>query len=140
MKWFFNAKHIISKYKIKEDYTDLSISSDKINNHFDKNKLSDIFNSLKEGNDKFSIDTLNELNNKCPLSLQMTFLKYFKCKNISILETYMLDLKLLKYCCESGNMKEGIRGVMIDKEYIPAFKPHSYKEVDIKLINKLLKI
>ena len=51
-----------------------------------------------------------------------------------------LDLKILKYCLEMGEMEEGIRSKMIDKDNEPDWKYKNLEDVKDEDIKKLLAI
>lgn len=134
-----NIKKIVSKYNIEKNTTKFMENRDNIDKYFNEDTLEEIFNELERSDDEFSKVTLEKLNYNSPVSLMIVFEKYFLGKNWNRVETVKKDLKILDYCHKSGNLKEGIRALMIDNDFLPNWNYNSIKEIDRECILNLLK-
>lgn len=133
------VKNIVSKYEKEIKKTKLDENKEIIKKYFDRNTLEEIFINLEKDSSEIAKKLLEEMNYRCPLSLEITFQKYFAGKNWTREETVEYDLKLLKYCYETGNLKEGMRALLVDKDLNPKWNPEKLKDVDKEKIKKLLK-
>ncbi|WP_019139419.1 enoyl-CoA hydratase/isomerase family protein [Peptoniphilus timonensis] len=129
------------KYKKESHETFVWKNRDKIEKYFCEDSLGEIYKILEENReDEFARDILKDLKSKSQFSLDLQFEKYFVGKNLSYPETVDLDLKILKYCLKMGEMEEGIRSKMIDKDNDPDWKYKNLEDVKDKDIKKLLAI
>ena len=101
--------------------------------------MGEIYKLLEEKqDDDFVRDILKELKGKSQFSLALQFEKYFVGKNLTYPEMVDLDLKILRYSLEIGEMEEGIRSKMIDKDNDPDWKYKKLEDVKDEDIKKLL--
>ena len=70
--------------------------------------------------------------------LNVQFEKYFMCKNLSAEQTIDLDLHILNYATDNGDVAEGIRATMIDKDENPTWSVKSIEDVDMKIVMEIL--
>lgn len=129
---------IISNYSKSVEKTELDKKEELIKRYFDVNTLEEIFNRLSKDNTEISNKILKEMEYRSPLSLEITFQKYFVGKNWDRKTTIEYDLKLLDYCYKSGNLKEGIRALMIDKDLNPQWNPKTLSDVNKEEIKKIM--
>lgn len=114
---------------------------EKIEKYFGKASLEEIVKVLEENQeDDFAREKLSILRQRDPFMTQVQFEKYFLGKKLTRKETIDLDLKIINYGLNSGEIAEGIRTVMIDKEDEPAWPVKSLSDVDKKEVENLLKI
>ena len=71
---------------------------------------------------------------------QVQFEKYFYGKNLTREETIDLDLKIINDGLKTGEIEEGIRTVMIDREDKPSWPVKTFSDVDKNEVKNLLKI
>ena len=129
------------KYKKEGHETFATKNRDKIEKYFSKDSLKEIYKLLEENQeDDFARDILKDLKGKSKLSLALQFEKYFVGKNFTYPEMVDLDLKILKHCLDIGEMEEGIRSKMIDKDNEPDWKYKNLEDVKDEDIKKLLAI
>ena len=127
------------KYKRETHETLVEKNADKIEKYFCKDSLAEIYKILEENQeDEFALDILKNLRGKSQFILALQFEKYFIGKDLTYAEIVDLDLKILKYALEVGEMKEGIRSKMIDKDNKPDWKHKSLDEVKIEEVKNLL--
>lgn len=127
------------KYKRETHETLVEKNADKIEKYFCKDSLAEIYKILEENQeDEFALDILKNLRGKSQFILALQFEKYFIGKDLTYAEIVDLDLKILKYALELGEMEEGIRSKMIDKDNKPDWKHKSLDEVKIEEVKNLL--
>ena len=116
-------------------------TKEKIEKYFSKDKLSDIIKALEEDQtDDFARENLEILKIRDPFMTVIQFEKYFYGKNLTREETIDLDLKIINRGLASGEIEEGIRTVMIDKDDNPSWPEKTLADVDRKEVTDLLKI
>lgn len=124
---------LLNKYAVKFKPSFFEKNKDFIIKNFSKNSLEKIYNSLKNDPGKIAKETLENLRSKDPIASQIIFYKYFADKNLSREEIFKKDLNILNYCYEKGNMKEGIKSLLIRKD-----TPNFSSMIDIDEIKKLI--
>ena len=115
------------KYK-EEDYREM----DQL---FGGDSLKEIFQEVKENRP----DLYQDLEEASLLSLALIYLKYGYGKEWTREETFDMDLKVIDYCYHQGDMVEGIRTVMVDKEDEPNFIYYDLQDLPWKDLHELLK-
>lgn len=133
----FEIENILKKYVQDHQPSDYEKNKNFYLKHFEQESLEGIFSSLSTDPSSQAKKTLNELKSKCPIASQLIFYKYFIGKNWSRQETFFHDSRILEYCYNYGNMKEGIRSVMIDKDQAK-FSPNKIEDVDIQKIKEVI--
>lgn len=144
----YEGEELIEKLKIygekynlplKETFVDKNF--DKIEKYFNKDSLEEIYRALEENlEDEFAREIYDDLKSRSQFMLKLQFEKYFLCKNLTYHETVDLDLKILNYAVKTGDMKEGIRSRVIDKDYLPKWSVASLDHVDMEEVKKLLEV
>lgn len=124
---------------LKETFVDKNF--DKIEKYFNKDSLEEIYKALEENlEDEFAREIYCDLKSRSQFMLKLQFEKYFLCKNLTYHETVDLDLKILNYAVKTGDMKEGIRSRVIDKDYLPKWSVASLDHVEMEEVKKLLEV
>lgn len=134
------SKEAISDLAKKPKETENSKNMKEIEEHFSKDSVIEIRESLEESDSDFAKESLAVLNNRDPFALVVQFKKYFVGKNLTKQETIDLDLEIIKYARRSGALEEGIRSVLIDKDKNPIWPTKSLEEVDHAEVDRLLGI
>lgn len=123
------ADRIVQEYAAEGERV---LEKDVAEKYFDKPTLEEIMKALAGSDDERAKEIYEEMKSKCPMSLVITCLKYEAGKKWTRRETYHKDAVIMEYLIESGNMQEGIRKIMIDKSYVPQFRPASIEEVNLE--------
>lgn len=127
------------KYKLEPGETFITKNLEKIEKYFSKASIVEIYKSLENNLDEdFARKTYETLKEKSQLMLAVQFEKYFVCKNLSYSETVDLDLKVLNYSVEIGEMQEGARSKVIDKDSKPNWSVKFIEDVNMDEVKKLL--
>ena len=107
---------------------------EKIQDLFGAKTLKEIMERVKDRGG----DLYQDLEEASLLSLTLIYLKYSYGKNWTREETFDMDLKAIDYCFKEGDMMEGIRTVMVDKEDQPSFKYQDLEDLPWEDLHKLL--
>lgn len=107
---------------------------EKIQDLFGAKTLKEIMERVKDRGG----DLYQDLEEASLLSLALIYLKYSYGKNWTREETFDMDLKAIDYCFKEGDMMEGIRTVMVDKEDQPSFKYQDLEDLPWEDLHKLL--
>ncbi|OLR65778.1 enoyl-CoA hydratase/isomerase family protein [Peptoniphilus porci] len=127
------------KYKLEPRETSVTKSLEKIEKYFSEESVVEIYKILENNLDEdFARKTYEILKERSQLMLAVQFEKYFVCKNLSYHETVDLDLKVLNYSVEIGEMQEGARAKVIDKGSKPNWSTKSIEDVNMDEVKKLL--
>lgn len=144
----YEGEELIEKLKIEGEKYNLPVKEtfvdknyEKIEKYFNKDSLEEIYKSLEENlDDEFAREIYDDLKARSQFMLQVQFEKYFLCKNLTYNETVDLDLKVLNYALEIGEMEKGIKSKVIDKDYQPKWREMSLEDVEIEEVKKLLEV
>ena len=144
----YEGEELIEKLKIygekynlplKETFVDKNF--DKIEKYFNKDSLEEIYKVLEENlEDEFAREIYYDLKSRSQFMLAVQFEKYFHGKNLTYHETVDLDLKVLNHSVELGEMHEGVRSKVIEKDYQPKWSARSLEDVDMDQVKNLLGI
>ncbi|WBW50661.1 enoyl-CoA hydratase/isomerase family protein [Peptoniphilus equinus] len=131
-----DIRTVLDAYRVPTVTTALDKAKSDIDRYFDSTTLEALLDNLSKGSD-WGKDVYQWFQDKSPLSLKLVFGKYDVGKALTRQETFEMDEKILDYCYVTGNMGEGIRAAMIDKDP-PHFKPTSVQDVDDDVVSRLL--
>ena len=131
----------IESYAKKPGETENTQNMEKIEKYFGKDSLEEILKSLEANQeDDFAREKLEILKERDPFMTQVQFEKYFYGKNLTREETIDLDLKIINHGLKTGEIEEGIRTVMIDREDRPSWPVKTFSDVDKNEVKNLFKI
>lgn len=136
-----NFKKKIEVFSKKPGPTVNTKNMEKIEKYFGRDSLLDIIKALEEDQrDDFARENLEILKTRDPFMIKVQFEKYFLGKNLTREETIDLDLKIINYGLKTGEIAEGIRTVMIDRDDKPLWPVGKFEDVDKKEVQNLLEI
>ena len=102
---------------------------EKINFFFQKSSLKDIMRALEQSDDAWALNTLSSLQQKSPLSLEVTFAQITRAKTMSLVECLKMDYCLVGHFMAGSDFYEGIRAALIDKDKMPRWQPAHVNQV-----------
>lgn len=129
-----------SLYSYKPEISTIETRLDLIEKYFKQDSIEEVFASLSQGDDDFARESLDGLKRRPAFMLAYQFEKYFVCKNLSYDTVVDMDKKMMDYSIETGQMQEGIRAKMIDKDNNPDWAYKSIEEVPMDEVKDLLGI
>lgn len=91
--------------------------------------LQQLDRAAAEGSE-FAAETVATLRHKCPTSLKLTLEQLRRGRDMSsLLEVLTMEYRLSQHCMAGTEFFEGIRAVLVDKDYAPKWRPDSLEAV-----------
>ncbi len=136
-----NTKEIVrdfsKKFKDKNDLTQSKFLLNKniISEIFSLNSVSEIIKALEAVNSIFSNKVLKTLKKKSPLMMCVTLSQIRRAKNLSLSDCLRMERNMVRRCFENGQIIEGIRAMVIDKDHMPRWSPAKVSDVSNEMID-----
>jgi enoyl-CoA hydratase/carnithine racemase len=108
--------------------------------HFTRQSVADIMYSL-EREDRPELSewaqlTLVTLNKRSPTSMAVVYDQIVRGRHLSLADCLRMELDLVTACFEFGDIMEGIRSVLIDKDHSPKWNPPTVAELKSENIGR----
>lgn len=130
---------VLDKHNINAEafiLTDDNIS--KIEEHFSKSSLEEIFKSLEDSQDDWAKEQLKILNTKSPQTMVVTFKQLNagkKCENFA--QNMQMEYRIGSRVISLNDFQEGVRAIIFDKDNNPKWQPEDVKTVSCALIEAI---
>lgn len=105
-----------------------------IDRHFSHNAIEAILESLKSDSSEFAQKTLAVMQKRSPLMMCVTLEQIRRSQSMSIEECLRMERNLVRRCFEHGEVIEGIRALVIDKDHQPKWNPSSVAAVSSAMV------
>ena len=105
-----------------------------IDQHFSHNAIAAILESLKSDSSEFSQKTLAIMQKRSPLMMSVTLEQIRRSQAMSIADCLRMERNLVRRCFEHGEVIEGVRALVIDKDHQPKWNPSSVAEVSAAMV------
>jgi enoyl-CoA hydratase/carnithine racemase len=104
-----------------------------IDRHFSQRDVPTILKSLREEQNGNYADwakqTLDTLNSRSPLELAVTLRMLERGRHLQLADCFRMELVMARYAFDGGNMIEGIRALIVDKDNAPRWNPRRFDDV-----------
>jgi enoyl-CoA hydratase/carnithine racemase len=101
--------------------------------HFTRESVKAIMDSLaredREQYKAWATQTLATLKKRSPTSMAVVYDQIVRGRHLKLADCLRMELDLVTACFEFGDIMEGIRSVLIDKDHSPQWKPATIEEV-----------
>ena len=105
-------------------------SLDRISRTFTLGSLNDIMEDLRRADDEWSDRTLKTLSRMSPTSLRITHEQLTRGSRQTPEENFAMEANMVYGCMNhSGDFKEGVRALLLDKDKNPKWNPATLEEV-----------
>ncbi|MBT3938136.1 MAG: enoyl-CoA hydratase/isomerase family protein [Pelagibacterales bacterium] len=144
-KRLINIKNIRSIHKIIDEYSENTNSiifpslNKNINSIFKYNTVEKIISLLESSNDIWAQEALNAINKSSPTSLKISLKQLRLAKYKSFKDNLIMDYRLSQSCMAGVDFYEGVRSVLVDKDFKPIWNPAKVENVSSKLVNSHFK-
>lgn len=102
----------------------------RINKCFSGATVEEIYENLRQDESLWATETIKTLNKMSPTSLKVTHRSINMGRNLSLRECFKLELRLvINYGIHGEEMKEGVRALLVDKDFKPKWNPKTVEEV-----------
>ena len=89
-----------------------------------------------ETEDKWLKRAVNGLKHGSPISAHLVYQQLEKSRDLSLADCYKMELGMSVYCGEFGEFQEGVRALLIDKDYQPNWRYKSISETEHEVIEQ----
>ena len=109
-------------------------SRDTIDHHFKVSDVRLISASLADDASEFARQTLELMNKRSPLLMCVTLEQLRRGVKLSVAECLRMERTMVRHCFKHGEVLEGIRALVVDKDNAPNWSPASLAEIDAELV------
>ncbi|HYD59714.1 MAG TPA: enoyl-CoA hydratase/isomerase family protein [Noviherbaspirillum sp.] len=114
----------------------LAVERASIDRHFAHDDVPAIVSSLSADENAFAKKTLDTMNKRSPLMMCVTLSQLRRGASMSVAECLRLERTMVRRSFENGEVLEGIRSVVIDKDNAPKWSPSTLAEVTTEMIER----
>jgi enoyl-CoA hydratase/carnithine racemase len=107
-----------------------------IDRHFAYNEVKQIVASLAADDDSFAQKTLAAIGKRSPLMMCVTLAQLRHGAKLSVAECLRLERTMVRRCFEHGEVLEGVRALVVDKDNAPRWNPATLEEVDSGMVER----
>jgi len=107
-----------------------------IDRHFGAGSVAAIVASLKADDGAFAQQTLAVMATRSPLMMCVTHELIKRGASLSVADCLRLERTLVRHNFENGEVIEGIRALVVDKDNLPQWKPSSLEEVSDEAVQR----
>ncbi len=105
-----------------------------IDRHFAHDSVIDVIASLRSDDDPFAVKTAAILDKRSPLMMCVTF-TLLKCgAQLDLADCLRLERTLVRRAFEGGEIIEGVRALVIDKDNAPRWNPARIEDVTAEMV------
>lgn len=105
-----------------------------IDHYFGANELAAIDASLRADNSTFASTTLATMAKRSPLMMAVTLEQLRRCQDMSVAECLRVERTMVRHCFKHGEVLEGVRALVVDKDNMPRWSPANIADVDTTLV------
>lgn len=112
----------------------LAQQRDLIDQHFSADNIPDILASLAKDDHPFTRQTAETIMRRSPLMLCITLEQLRRSRTMTLADCLRMERSIMQHCLAHGEMVEGIRAAIIDKDNLPRWQPATLEEVTPDMI------
>lgn len=113
----------------------LAQNREEIDRHFDAKTVHDVIRSLAESNTAFAQQTLATMEKRSPLLMAVTLEQLQRGRTMSVGDCLRMERTMVRHCFTHGEVLEGVRALVIDKDNLPQWRPAKIEEVTPAMVN-----
>ena len=90
--------------------------------------------SLANDGHEFSQQTASLMDKRSPLLMCVTLEQLRRGASLSVAACLRMERDMVRHCFKHGEVLEGIRALVVDKDNAPQWSPASLSDIDIELV------
>jgi enoyl-CoA hydratase/carnithine racemase len=106
-----------------------------IDQHFSYNNVTEIYAALNKDYSPYAQHILKVMQTRSPLMMCVTLEQLRRGKHLSFAECLCMERTMVQHCFKYGEVLEGIRALVVDKDRQPKWQPAKLEQVSNNLIN-----
>jgi enoyl-CoA hydratase/carnithine racemase len=110
-----------------------------IDRHFAFDSIAAIITSLSTDNSEFAASTLATMSKRSPLMMSVVLSQLRRARHLEITDCLRMERTMVRRSFENGEVIEGVRALVIDKDHAPKWKPSTLEEVTPQMVDKFFK-
>lgn len=120
--------------RIDKTASALAMQRGVIDRHFAHDNMHAIVASLAQDTSPFAQKTLAVMRKRSPLMMSVTLAQIRRGASMSVADCLRMERTMVRRCFEHGEVLEGVRAVVIDKDNAPQWMPATLEEVTPKMV------
>ncbi|NMM26315.1 MAG: enoyl-CoA hydratase/isomerase family protein [Glaciimonas sp.] len=112
----------------------LAVHRDAIDRHFAQSTVPDIIKSLAQDDAPFAQKTLALMQKRSPLMMCVTLEQIQRSAALSVADCLRMERTMMRHCFEQGEVIEGVRALVVDKDNAPQWSPATLAAVTPDMI------
>lgn len=114
----------------------LAAERDAIDRHFAHDDVLSIADSLGKDDSAFARKTVDTMNKRSPLMMCVTLSQLRRGRTMGVADNLRMERTMVRRSFENGEVLEGIRSVVIDKDNAPKWSPAQLADVGEEMIER----
>jgi enoyl-CoA hydratase/carnithine racemase len=114
----------------------LATERNAIDRHFSHDDVQSIASSLASDDSAFAKKTLDTMNKRSPLMMCVTLSQLRRSVSMGVADCLRMERTMVRRSFENGEVLEGIRSVVIDKDNAPKWSPLTLAEVTPEMMER----
>ncbi|MBR7801636.1 enoyl-CoA hydratase/isomerase family protein [Undibacterium fentianense] len=113
----------------------LARNKEAIDRHFHANTIHEILASLAASNTAFAESCITTMQKRSPLMMAVTLEQLRRCQGLTVAECLRIERTMVRHCFKHGEVLEGVRALVVDKDNQPQWSPNTVEEVNGAMVN-----
>ena len=125
---------VLEEFAVPAPPSPLALQQATIARHFALDDVAAIMASLATDTDEFAVQALASMRLRSPAMLCVTLEQLRRGAGMPLADCLRMERTMVRHCFERGDVVEGIRAAVIDKDHAPQWQPATLAEVDTALV------